>query len=89
MEVFKNPKERQQRNDEFAKILESIPGKTAEKQRIIADMLNVSLMTVRIWSCPSIERVIPERHLRLLRKQLVDIHPRPEGRGFPRNSGKI
>lgn len=73
MEVFKNPKERQQRNNEFAKILESIPGKTAEKQRIIADMLNVSLMTVRIWSCPSIERVIPERHLRLLRKQLGKI----------------
>ena len=74
MEVFKNPKERQQRNDEFAKILESIQaGKTAEKQRIIADMLNVSLMTVRIWSCPSIERVIPERHLRLLRKQLGKI----------------
>lgn len=60
----------QQRQEEFNRLFDAIPGKNMDRIRRVCEILHYQPNTVRIFRMAQPPRMIPERSLRILRDTL-------------------
>jgi hypothetical protein len=62
--------DQERRKKEFDQLFESIPGKNIDRVRRVCQILHYQPNTIRILRMANPPRVIPERMLAILRKEL-------------------
>jgi hypothetical protein len=61
----------EQRQAEFNRLYETIPGRNIDRIRKVCDILGYKLNTIRVWRIKNPTRFCPERQLRILARELA------------------
>ncbi len=68
--VYTMTEDQQRRKREFDKLFESIPGKNIDRIRRVCEILRYRPNTVRIMRMKNPPRMLPDRMLEILRREL-------------------